>query len=132
MRRQPNTTVHLRGGPQDLVLREAVTARPVRWSGSRSGSRHSRPLRTARAGFLACSSSMEQRILTTRGAHPWLGRPPARYYYRAGSRVDTVVAVAPALVLATRPTYLQHCLTPVGCRFPSVHTRGKSARFPVG
>src|ERR1041385_5265317 len=119
-----------------IALRLRVLHTPFavteRGSGKEARSPEPPPLRTVQAGFLAYGSSMEQRILTTRGVHPGPGRSPARYCYRAGSRCDTVVAAAPATTVTVAPTDLRRCPTPVGCRFTGVHTRGKSARFPVG
>ena len=67
---RPNAGTQQPAPLSDLQI--SYTSRgPVCWSGSQEPLLAPGPLRTARAGFLACSSSMEQRTLATRGEPHW-------------------------------------------------------------
>ena len=100
------------------------------------------PLRTVHAPFDAYGSSIEQRLCgmrpgtappahdtpcETRAPH-WPWGQPGRYCGRAGYRDRRGLhqrALPPLTVLHRPPK-------PVGCRFASANTRGKSARFRAG
>jgi hypothetical protein len=86
-------------------------AAAVCWSGKEVASPPPPPLRTARAGFLACRSSIGQRIPKDTRLPPWLGGQPGRYYGRADSRDDIGGGCStgkgrcdPADISATQPT----------------------------
>src|SRR5262249_9679267 len=100
------------------LLGKTVMAAPVGWSGKRVALPPPPPLRTGLETFASSGSSIDQRTSTydaplarlaldspgqvfprTRPRGCRGPRQPERYWGRAGSRMDTVVAVAPASAL---------------------------------
>ena len=94
-------------------------------SGSRSGSRHSRPLGTGRAPFrrirlehrttslrdtIGRGSAVPRHPITRRGCPIGLGNNLSVTTAGPATEMTTVAAVAPAEVLATLPTSLHHSL----------------------
>ena len=111
-----------------------------RWSGKEVLSPAPPPLRTGRAPFDASSSSIEQRLYVARPASV----PPAHDtpYGRGrpiglGVNLDVTANVPVTEDRRGRTTALPPVTSalppePVGCRFPSADTRGKSTRFARG
>ena len=97
-------------------------------SGKGVASPQSPPIRTGRAPFRRIRLKHETTHNHARGEPHWPGGPPARYANRAGSRIASVAAAAPAKNVTVPPTSPHCCLTPVGCPLPCVHTKGKSAQ----
>src|SRR5262249_33846984 len=99
-----NDPAHLPGPPRWPHGTKSRHAGRVRWSGKEALSPAPPPLRTARAGFLACGSSIGQRIhKDTRLPHwPWVNLSVTTP--EPATERTSVAAVAPARVFATPPT----------------------------
>ena len=128
----PNDHAHLhrplrwRRGPRNLH------AAGVRWSGKEVRLPEPPPLRTARAGFLASSSSIGQRTMGARGCPIGLGDNLDVTVPGPATEMMSVAEAAPAKIVTISPTDLRRLLRWFADRSRPPTPEGSLPGFPWG